>query len=77
VQERGLYFPGQWDRAWVAILSSNDPNEKPLDGGLLVTPCEKGWFIYTSYSWFRELPDGVPGAYRIFANMISLGKAPK
>jgi LmbE family N-acetylglucosaminyl deacetylase len=77
VQERGLYFPDQWDRAWVAILSSNDPNEKPLDGGLLVTPCEKGWFIYTSYSWFRELPDGVPGAYRIFANMISLGKAPK
>ncbi len=77
VQERGLYFPDQWDPAWTPILSSNDPGEKPLDGGLLVTPCEKGWFIYTGYSWFRELPAGVPGAYRIFANMISLGKAGK
>jgi hypothetical protein len=77
VQERGLYFPDQWDPAWTPILSSNDPNEKPLDGGLLVTRCDKGWFIYTGYSWFRELPAGVPGAYRIFANMISLGKAPE
>jgi hypothetical protein len=75
VQERGLYFPDQWDAAWTPILSSNDPNEKPLDGGLLVTREGKGWFIYTGYSWFRELPAGVPGAYRIFANMISLGKA--
>ena len=75
VQERGLYFPNEWDRAWTAILSSNDPGEKPLDGGLLVARCEKGWFIYTGYSWFRQLPAGVPGAYRLFANMISLGKA--
>ncbi len=76
VQERGLYFPEQWDAAWTPILSSNDPGEPPRDGGLLVTRVEKGWFIYTGYSWFRELPAGVPGAYRIFANMISLGKAP-
>jgi LmbE family N-acetylglucosaminyl deacetylase len=75
VQERGLYFPDQWDPAWTPILSSNDPGEKPLDGGLLITRCDKGWFIYTSYSWFRELPAGVPGAYRIFANIISLGQA--
>jgi len=75
VQERGLYFPDQWDPAWTPILSSNDPNEEPLDGGLLVTRVGKGWFVYTGYSWFRELPAGVPGAYRIFANMISLGKA--
>ncbi|HEX4665288.1 MAG TPA: PIG-L family deacetylase [Chthoniobacterales bacterium] len=75
VQERGLYFPDQWDSAWEPILSSNDPGEKPLDGGLLVTRLDQGWFIYTGYSWFRELPAGVPGAYRIFANMISLGKA--
>jgi len=75
VQERGLYFPDQWDAAWTPILSSNDPGEPPRDGGLLVTRCEKGWFVYTGYSWFRELPAGVPGAYRIFANMISLGKA--
>ena len=76
VQERGLYFPDQWDAAWTPILSSNDPGEPPRDGGLLVTRCEKGWFVYTGYSWFRELPAGVLGAYRIFANMISLGKAP-
>jgi hypothetical protein len=75
VQERGLYFPDQWDPGWSPILSSNDPKEKPLDGGLLVTRVGKGWFVYTGYSWFRELPAGVPGAYRIFANMISLGKA--
>ncbi len=73
VQERGLYFPSQWDVAWTPILSCNDPGEKPLSSGLLVTRSGKGWFIYTSYSWFRELPAGVPGAYRIFANMISLG----
>ncbi len=76
VQERGLYFPDQWDAAWTPIFSSNDPGEKPLDGGLLVTRCGKGWVVYTGYSWFRELPAGVPGAYRIFANLISLGKAP-
>ena len=75
VQERGLYFPDQWDAAWTPILSSHDPGETPLDGGLLVTRTGNGWFIYTGYSWFRELPAGVPGAYRIFANMISLGKA--
>ncbi|MGI8889231.1 MAG: PIG-L family deacetylase [Chthoniobacterales bacterium] len=75
VQERGLYFPNEWDAAWTPILSSHDPGEKPLDGGLLVTRCEKGWFVYTGYSWFRELPAGVPGAYRIFANLISLGRA--
>ncbi|MGZ4966523.1 MAG: LmbE family protein, partial [Chthoniobacterales bacterium] len=77
VQERGLYFANEWDHAWQPILSSNDPGEKPLDGGLLVARLGKGWFIYTGYSWFRELPAGVPGAYRIFANMISLGHSPK
>ena len=74
VQERGLYFPKKWDPAWTAILSSNDPKEKPLDGGLLVAKSGKGFFIYTSYSWFRQLPAGVPGAYRLVANMLSLGK---
>lgn len=74
VQERGLYFPNKWDAAWTPILSCNDPNEKPLDGGLLVAKSGKGFFIYTSYSWFRQLPAGVPGAYRLFANMLSLGK---
>ncbi len=74
VQERGLYFPNKWDSAYTAILSCNDPNEKPLDGGLLVAKSGKGFFIYTSYSWFRQLPAGVPGSYRLFANMLSLGK---
>ncbi len=73
VQERGLYFPNEWDKAWTPILSCNDPGEKPADGGLLIARMEKGWFVYTGYSWFRELPAGVPGAYRLFANMISLG----
>jgi hypothetical protein len=74
VQERGLYFPDKWDPAWTAILSCNDPKEKPLDGGLLIAKSGKGFFVYTSYSWFRQLPAGVPGAYRLFANMLSLGK---
>src|SRR5213080_1752854 len=74
VQERGLYFPNQWDPAWTPILSCNDPKEKPLNGGLLVAKSGKGFFIYTSYSWFRQLPAGIPGAYRLFANMVSLGK---
>ncbi|CAN5469303.1 PIG-L family deacetylase [soil metagenome] len=77
VQERGLYFPNEWDPHWTPILSSNDPGEKPASGGLLIARVEKGWFVYTGYSWFRELPAGVPGANRLFANIISLGKAPR
>jgi LmbE family N-acetylglucosaminyl deacetylase len=72
-QERGLYFPNKWDPAWTPILSSNDPKEKPLDGGLLIAKSGQGYFVYTGYSWFRQLPAGVPGAYRVFANMVSLG----
>lgn len=74
VQERGLYFPNEWDNAFTPILSANDPGETPKDGGLLVAEYGEGYYIYTGYSWFRELPAGVPGAYRIFTNLISIGK---
>src|SRR3989440_871144 len=75
VQERGLYFPNKWDATWIALLSCNDPGENALDGGLLVAKSGQGYFIYTVYDWFRELPAGVPGAYRLFANMVSLRAA--
>ena len=74
VQERGLYFPNKWDDKYDAILSSNDPGETPKDGGLLVAKHGEGYFIYSGYSWFRELPAGVPGAFRLFTNLISIGK---
>lgn len=71
VQERGLYFATKWDQHYQTVLSSHDPNEQPLEGGELWTPYGKGVFIFTSYSWFRQLPAGVPGAYRLFANLLS------
>jgi LmbE family N-acetylglucosaminyl deacetylase len=74
VQERGLYFADQWDPKYETIFSSNDPKEEPLAGGTLYARYGKGVYIFTAYSWFRELPAGVPGAYRIFVNMISAGK---
>ncbi|MCB9291023.1 MAG: PIG-L family deacetylase [Lewinellaceae bacterium] len=77
VQERGLYFPDEWAEQYEPILSSNDPGEEPLDGGLLVAEYGEGHYIYTGYSWFRQLPAGVPGAFRLFANMISIGKKPR
>lgn len=73
VQERGLYFPDKWADEFTPILSSQDPGESPKNGGLLVAPYGEGYYIYTGYSWFRELPAGVPGAYRLFVNLISLG----
>ena len=73
-QERGLYFPGKWDSAFTPILRFNDPGEKPIDGALLVAKHGKGYYIYSGLSFFRELPAGVPGAFRLFANMISMGK---
>lgn len=75
VQERGLYFPDEWDtEKFTAILSANDKGEDARDGGLLVAKHGKGYYVYSGYSWFRELPAGVPGAYRLFANLISIGK---
>jgi hypothetical protein len=74
VQERGLYFPNPWDPHFEAILSMHDTDEKPKDGSLLVARYGAGYYVYTGLSFFRELPEGVPGAYRLFANMVSLGK---
>jgi hypothetical protein len=73
IQERGLYYPKDWDSHYNALFSTNDPGEAPLKGGLLVTPYGKGNYIYTSMVWYRELRAGVPGAYRMLANMISYG----
>jgi hypothetical protein len=74
VQERGLYFAAEWDKQLQPVIASNDPGEKPLPGGLLWARYGKGVYIFTAYSWFRQLPAGVPGAYRIVANLISAGK---
>jgi LmbE family N-acetylglucosaminyl deacetylase len=75
VQERGLYFPNQWDATYTALLSSADTGEPQREGGLLVAPYGKGHYVYSGYSWFRQLPAGVPGAYRLFVNMLSMGKS--
>jgi LmbE family N-acetylglucosaminyl deacetylase len=74
VQERGIYFPNQWDEHFTPILACGDPGEASLKGGLLVAKYGKGYYVYTGLVFFRELPAGVPGAYRLFANLVSLGK---
>lgn len=74
VQERGLYFPREWDSHYTAILATSDKGEPPLRGGLLVAPYGKGNYIYTSFVWYRQLRAGLPGGFRIFANLISYGR---
>jgi LmbE family N-acetylglucosaminyl deacetylase len=75
VQERGAYFPSSWDEEhFVPVLGMNDPGESPLKSSVLVAKYGKGYFVYTGLAFFRQLPAGVPGAYRLFANLISLGK---
>ncbi|WP_372792981.1 PIG-L family deacetylase [Lutibacter sp.] len=74
VQERGLYFPDEWDSKFEPIISMNDKNESPKNGSILVAKYGEGNFIYTGLSFFRELPAGVSGAYKLFANMLSVGK---
>ncbi len=71
IQERGLYFASEWDPHYQTVLESHDPGEKPLAGGMLYARYGKGIYIFSGYSWFRELPAGVPGGYRLFANMLS------
>lgn len=74
VQERGLYFPDEWAKEFTPILGMHDKGEPKTKGSLLIAKYGKGHYIYTGLSFFRELPAGVPGAYRLFANMLSVGK---
>ncbi|MFL0354601.1 PIG-L family deacetylase [Xanthomarina sp. GH4-25] len=73
-QERGLYFPNSWGKEFTPILSMHDKGESAKKGSLLVAKYGEGYYMYTGLSFFREFPEGVPGAYRLFANMLSIGK---
>jgi hypothetical protein len=76
-QERGLYFLSEWDDRYVPLLEMSDPGEEPKRGGLLVAPLGRGLYVYTGLAFFRQFPEGVPGAYRLFANLVSLrGEGP-
>lgn len=74
VQERGLYFGKDWSDKYQTPLSMNDPGEKPTSGGLLILPHGKGYYVYTGISFFRQIPNGVPGAFKLLANLIELGR---
>jgi len=73
VQERGLYFLGDRDSRYVPVLAFNDPGEDPMDGSLVVAEIGSGRWVYTGLAFFRQLRTGVPGAFRLFANIVSLG----
>jgi hypothetical protein len=73
VQERGLYFMDKWDDHYTPLLSCHDPGEGPQKGGLLLAHSGKGIYIYTGYAFFRQLPAGVPGAVRLYVNILSAG----
>jgi hypothetical protein len=78
VQERGLYFLGEWDESFTPLLELQDPwpyNNSPKQGALVVAQYGRGTYIYTGLAFFRQLPAGVSGAYRLWANLISLGKS--
>jgi hypothetical protein len=74
VEERGHGFMESWDAQYEAPLETHDPGQDPQKGGLLVAKTGKGAYVYVAYALYRELPEGVPGAYRLFANLLSLGK---
>jgi len=74
IQERGLYFAHTWDMTYVPVLETHDPGTPPVElkGGLLIAPLGRGTYVYTGLSFFRQLPAGVPGAYRLFTNLLGL-----
>jgi hypothetical protein len=74
VQERGLYFARTWDPAYRPIVETHDEGEAELRGGLLIAPVGRGTYVYTGLSFFRQLPAGVPGALRLFVNLLALGQ---
>ena len=77
VEERGSKFLVSWDSQYVPLLETHDPGQAPQKGGLVYAQYGKGTYIYNAYAFYRQMPEGVPGAYRIFANMVSLGKNPE
>ena len=77
VQERNLWPFVTFDPKYVPLLETADPGEPAQNGGQVYAEVGMGRYVYTSYDWFRQLPEGVPGAYRQFANLISLSKAPR
>jgi NPCBM-associated, NEW3 domain of alpha-galactosidase. len=74
IQERGLYFASTWDPRYQTVLGMSDPGEQPQAGGILWARHGKGVFIYTGLAFFRQLPAGVPGAFRLFANLLAAGQ---
>lgn len=74
VQEQGLYYPDKWGSEFTPVLEANDKGETPKKGALLVAKYGKGYYVYTGLSFFRELPEGVSGAFRLMANIIAVGK---
>jgi len=74
VQERGLYFASDWDARYTPLFASHDPGEQDSKGSTLVARVGRGTYVFTSLAFFRQLPAGVPGAYRLFVNMISAGR---
>jgi LmbE family N-acetylglucosaminyl deacetylase len=71
IQERAVYVATEWDKRYQTVMASHDPGEEPMEGGELWTRYGKGVYIFTAYAWFRQLPAGVPGAFRLFANLLS------
>jgi hypothetical protein len=77
VEERGSKFLATWDAGYKPLLETHDPGQEPQKGGLLYAKYGTGVYIYNAYAFYRQMPEGVPGAYRLFANMISLAKNPQ
>ncbi len=75
VHERGLYFADTWDDAYTPLLAMSDPGEAPLAGSLLIAPYGRGHYVYTGLAFFRQFPEAMRGAYRLLANLVSLGHA--